>query len=258
MSAILARVAEHGAQPIFLFDLQRQRERLRHDIDRRIAKVLDHGQFILGPEVAELEAELAAFAGVRHAIGVSSGRDALIMALMAHGIGRGDAVLVPAFTFSATAAVVVSVGGRSGRIFVGVVAVQTATWLLRRSVPTGRFRARRAGLIAARRSCRWTSSAAPRTTSAIKRTAQIHRLDGDSRRRAELRRHPPAGARRRFARPPHLRQLLSPTKRCGAVSELVAPSSPTTDHLRRGSSGQIPPPTAASGDGGRWPLRIGL
>lgn len=93
-----------------LFDLGRQQARLRADIDRRIARVLDHGQFILGPEVQELEAKLAAHAGVRHGIGVSSGRDALIMALMALGIGPGDAVLVPAFTFAATAGVVVSVG----------------------------------------------------------------------------------------------------------------------------------------------------
>ena len=93
-----------------LFDLKRQQARLRLDIDRRVAAVLDHGQFILGPEVAELEQRIADFSGVRHCIGVSSGRDALIMALMAHGIGPGDAVFVPAFTFSATAAVVISVG----------------------------------------------------------------------------------------------------------------------------------------------------
>ncbi|MCF3935402.1 DegT/DnrJ/EryC1/StrS family aminotransferase [Acuticoccus sp. M5D2P5] len=110
MTAILARVPATETQPIPLFDLKRQQTRLRHDIDRRIARVLDHGQFVLGPEVAELESELAAFAGVKHSIGVSSGRDALIMALMAMGIGAGDAVLVPAFTFSATAAVVISVG----------------------------------------------------------------------------------------------------------------------------------------------------
>jgi dTDP-4-amino-4,6-dideoxygalactose transaminase len=111
---VLARVtlpAEAlGPTPIPLFDLKRQQARLRHDIDRRVAKVLDHGQFVLGPEVRELEDEIAAFAGVSHAIGVSSGRDALIMALMALGIGAGDAVLVPAFTFSATAAVVITCG----------------------------------------------------------------------------------------------------------------------------------------------------
>lgn len=96
--------------PIPLFDLKRQQARLRADIDRRIAMVLDHGQFILGPEVSELETSLAMFSGVKHAVGVSSGRDALIMALMALNVGAGDAVLVPGFTFSATAAVVMSVG----------------------------------------------------------------------------------------------------------------------------------------------------
>ncbi|MEM7693754.1 MAG: DegT/DnrJ/EryC1/StrS family aminotransferase [Pseudomonadota bacterium] len=109
MSAI-ALQADAALSPIPLFDLKRQQQRLRHDIDRRVAKVMDHGQFILGPEVTALEDDLAAFSGVAHAIGVSSGRDALIMALMAMGVGAGDAVIVPAFTFSATAAVVVSVG----------------------------------------------------------------------------------------------------------------------------------------------------
>lgn len=116
MSGPLA-LAPTGA-PIPLFDLKRQQARLRSDIDARMAHVLDHGQFVLGPEVRALEDELAAFAGVPHAIGVSSGRDALIMALMAHGIGPGDAVLVPGFTFSATAAVVVSVG--AAPVFVDV------------------------------------------------------------------------------------------------------------------------------------------
>lgn len=143
MTAILARVAGHETQPVPLFDLKRQRERLRHDIDRRIARVLDHGQFVLGPEVAELEGELAAFAGVRHAIGVSSGRDALIMALMAHGIGRGDAVLVPAFTFSATAAVVISVGATP--IFVDVSAADYN--MAPAGIADAVARARRAGLM---------------------------------------------------------------------------------------------------------------
>jgi dTDP-4-amino-4,6-dideoxygalactose transaminase len=93
-----------------LFDLTRQGERLGSGLAGRLARVLEHGRFILGPEVAELEAALASYAGVRHAIGVSSGRDALIMALMALGIGRRDAVFVPSFTFSATAGAVVHAG----------------------------------------------------------------------------------------------------------------------------------------------------
>jgi dTDP-4-amino-4,6-dideoxygalactose transaminase len=94
-----------------LFHLARQGERLGPRLAERLAKVLGHGRFVLGPEVAEFEAALAGYAGVRHAVGVSSGRDALIMALMALGIGPRDAVFVPAFTFSATAGAVVAAGG---------------------------------------------------------------------------------------------------------------------------------------------------
>src|SRR5688572_32755953 len=88
---------------VSLFDLTRQSERLGCRLTDRITKVLEHGQFILGPEVAEFELTLARHVGARQAIGVSSGRDALIIALMALGVGHGDAVFVPAFTFSATA-----------------------------------------------------------------------------------------------------------------------------------------------------------
>jgi dTDP-4-amino-4,6-dideoxygalactose transaminase len=93
-----------------VFDLQRQRARLEGDIRRRMDCVLAHGQFILGPEVEQLEQRLAAFSGVGHAIAVSSGRDALTIALMAMGVKAGDAVFVPAFTFAASAGAVVSVG----------------------------------------------------------------------------------------------------------------------------------------------------
>ncbi len=103
---------------INLFDLQRQQSRLGDDLHQRIDAVLAHGQFILGPEVQELETKLADFAGVGHAIAVSSGRDALMIALMAMGVGEGDAVFVPAFTFAATAGAVVSAGARP--IFVDV------------------------------------------------------------------------------------------------------------------------------------------
>jgi UDP-2-acetamido-2-deoxy-ribo-hexuluronate aminotransferase len=91
-------------------DLAEQQQRIRTDLDRRIGQVLDHGAYINGPEVAELEDKLAAFAGCRHAIGVSSGTDALLATLMAKGIGRGDAVFLPSFTFTATAEVVLQCG----------------------------------------------------------------------------------------------------------------------------------------------------
>src|SRR5258707_13978186 len=91
-------VAAEGRVP--LFDLHRQKARLGSELHRRMDMVLAHGQFILGPEVEELEQRLARYAGVKHVIGVSSGRDALMIALMAMGVTNGDAVFVPAFTFS--------------------------------------------------------------------------------------------------------------------------------------------------------------
>jgi dTDP-4-amino-4,6-dideoxygalactose transaminase len=103
---------------IGLFGIQRQPERLRQAIDERLAAVLDHGQFILGPEVADLEARIAAFVGNSHVVTVSSGRDALFIALAAEGIGPGDAVFVPAFTFAATAEVVTSC--RATPVFVDI------------------------------------------------------------------------------------------------------------------------------------------
>src|SRR3954462_3786189 len=77
---------------------------------RRLEAVLAHCQFILGPEVAELEARLAAYCGAKHCVGVSSGTDALQIAMMAEGIGRGDAVFLPAFTYTATAEVPLLLG----------------------------------------------------------------------------------------------------------------------------------------------------
>jgi UDP-2-acetamido-2-deoxy-ribo-hexuluronate aminotransferase len=115
-ASALAAVA--GATRIPLFDLQRQRTRLERDIRRRMDVVLAHGQFILGPEVDDLEKRLASFAGVGHAIAVSSGRDALMIALMAMGVKPGDAVFVPAFTFAATAGAVASIG--AAPVFVDV------------------------------------------------------------------------------------------------------------------------------------------
>jgi len=104
--------------PIALFDMQAQQALIRAELDRRVAHVLSSGRFINGPEVAELEARLAAFAGGGHAVGVSSGTDALQIAMMAEGIGRGDAVFLPAFTYTATAEVPLVLGATP--IFVDV------------------------------------------------------------------------------------------------------------------------------------------
>jgi dTDP-4-amino-4,6-dideoxygalactose transaminase len=84
-------------------DVAAQRRRLGRRIDEAIARVLAHCQFVMGPEVHALEAELARFCGARHVVSVASGTDALILALLAKGIGAGDAVFCPAFTFAATA-----------------------------------------------------------------------------------------------------------------------------------------------------------
>ncbi|HEX3995436.1 MAG TPA: DegT/DnrJ/EryC1/StrS family aminotransferase, partial [Acetobacteraceae bacterium] len=91
-------------------DLPAQQARIRDDLRRRLDAVLQHCQFILGPEVAELERELAAFCGAKHCVSVSSGTDALQIAMMAEDVGRGDAVFLPAFTYTATAEVPLVLG----------------------------------------------------------------------------------------------------------------------------------------------------
>jgi UDP-2-acetamido-2-deoxy-ribo-hexuluronate aminotransferase len=97
-------------QPIPFLDLKAQQARIATDLRRRLDIVLEHCQFILGPEVRELEAELAKFCGAKHCVSVSSGTDALQIAMMAEEIGRGDAVFLPAFTYTATAEVPLVLG----------------------------------------------------------------------------------------------------------------------------------------------------
>jgi UDP-2-acetamido-2-deoxy-ribo-hexuluronate aminotransferase len=97
-------------KPIPFLDLKAQQARIATDLRRRLDTVLEHCQFILGPEIGELEAELAEFCGARHCVGVSSGTDALMIALMAEDIGPGDAVFLPAFTYTATAEVPLVLG----------------------------------------------------------------------------------------------------------------------------------------------------
>ena len=96
--------------PIPFIDLAAQRRRLGRSIDDAVARVLAHCQFIQGPEVWTLEADLAAFCGARHVIACSSGTDALLLILMAWEIGPGDAVICPTFTFHATAEMVALLG----------------------------------------------------------------------------------------------------------------------------------------------------
>ncbi|MBS7538640.1 DegT/DnrJ/EryC1/StrS family aminotransferase [Ancylobacter lacus] len=107
------------AAPIPFIDVATQRARLGSRIDEAVSRVLTHCRFVNGPEVAELEAKLAAFAGARHAVSCASGTDALAMILMAWGVKAGDAVFCPSFTFCATAEVVPWVGATP--VFVDVL-----------------------------------------------------------------------------------------------------------------------------------------
>lgn len=100
-------------------DLKAQRRRLGKRIDDAILKVVDHGAYIMGPEVRELESKLAQFCGAKHCVSCANGTDALALVLMAWGIKPGDAVYVPAFTFVATAEVVAWFGATP--VFVDVL-----------------------------------------------------------------------------------------------------------------------------------------
>ena len=98
------------SQTIPFIDVAAQRRRLGKTIDDAVTKVLNHCQFILGPEVRELETRLAAFCGSKHAISCASGTDALTLVLLAKGVGARDAIFCPSFTFAATAETVALVG----------------------------------------------------------------------------------------------------------------------------------------------------
>ena len=105
--------------PVPFIDIGAQRRRLGRSVDEAVSRVLAHCQFINGPEVTELEAALAAFSGAKHVVSCASGTDALLMVLMAKGVGRGDAVLCPSFTFCATGEAVALTGATP--VFVDVV-----------------------------------------------------------------------------------------------------------------------------------------
>ena len=120
--ALLKRSPEHALTPqqyialpspvtqIEFMDLAAQQDHLRPELEQRIHQVLHHGQYILGPEVQELEEKLAAYTGAKHCIGVANGTDALQIAQMALGIGPGDEVITPGFTYIATAETVALLG----------------------------------------------------------------------------------------------------------------------------------------------------
>src|SRR4051794_2449047 len=129
--------------PISFIDVAAQRRRLGTRIDDAVRRVMDHCLFVNGPEVAELERQLAAFCGARHAIGVASGTDALVLVLMAKGIGRGDAVICPSFTYAASPESIVLAGATpvfcevdENTFNVGPVGIERAVAAAKRAGPT--------------------------------------------------------------------------------------------------------------------------
>ncbi|MFO1407097.1 MAG: DegT/DnrJ/EryC1/StrS family aminotransferase [Steroidobacteraceae bacterium] len=104
-------------------DLKTQYRRIKPSVDARIARVLEHGQYVMGPEVTELEQVLAAYCGTKHCIAVSSGTDALLIALMALDVKPGDEVITSPFTFFATAEMIALIGARP--VFVDI---EPRTW----------------------------------------------------------------------------------------------------------------------------------
>jgi dTDP-4-amino-4,6-dideoxygalactose transaminase len=128
--------------PVPFIDLNAQRQRLGTSIDEAVTRVLNHCQFINGPEVIKLEAELAKYCGAKHVISCASGTDALMMVLMAKKIGPGDAVLCPSFTFCATGEAVALVGASPVFVEVDEVTFNISAESVKRGIAT----AKKAGL----------------------------------------------------------------------------------------------------------------
>ena len=120
-------------------DLKSQQARLQPGINEAIQKVLGHGQYVMGPEVSELETELASFAKVKYALGCANGTDALSLSLMAIGVTAGDAVFCPSFTYCATAESIAILGATP--VFVDIDP-ETACLLYTSPSPRDRTRSR--------------------------------------------------------------------------------------------------------------------
>ncbi|MBR1199461.1 DegT/DnrJ/EryC1/StrS family aminotransferase [Bradyrhizobium sp. AUGA SZCCT0240] len=127
-------------EPIPLIDIAAQRRRLGKSIDDAVSRVLNHCQFINGPEVTALETALAAFSGAKHVVSCASGTDALLMVLMAKNIGPGDAVLCPSFTFSATGEAVALTGATPVFVDVDEATFNMDPASLKRGIATARQR----------------------------------------------------------------------------------------------------------------------
>lgn len=131
-----------AARSIPFIDLEAQRWRLGGSVNDAIARVLDHGRFIMGPEVTELEAALGGFCGAKEVVSCANGTDALGLVLMAKGVGPGDAVLCPAFTFAATAEAIAWTGAAPVLLDVDEVTFNITS----ESLEAGLATARREGL----------------------------------------------------------------------------------------------------------------
>jgi dTDP-4-amino-4,6-dideoxygalactose transaminase len=129
-------------EPVPFIDVAAQRRRLGKSIDEAVSRVLAHCQFINGPEVTQLEAALAKFSGASHVVACARGTDALLMVLMAKGVGRGDAVFCPSFTFCATGEAVALTGATPVFVDVDETTFNMDASSLRRAIAT----ARKAGL----------------------------------------------------------------------------------------------------------------
>jgi dTDP-4-amino-4,6-dideoxygalactose transaminase len=125
-------------EPVPFIDLAAQRRRLGTSVDEAVSRVLNHCQFINGPEVTQLEGDLAAYSGAGHVVSCASGTDALLMVLMAKNIGRGDAVLCPSFTFSATGEAVALTGATPVFVDVDEATFNMNADSLRRGIATAK------------------------------------------------------------------------------------------------------------------------
>jgi dTDP-4-amino-4,6-dideoxygalactose transaminase len=126
------------SEPVPFIDIGAQRRRLGQSIDDAVGRVLTHCQFINGPEVTQLEEALAAFSGASHVVTCASGTDALLMVLMAKGVGPGDAVLCPSFTFCATGEAVALAGATPVFVDVDEATFNMEVNSLKRGIATAR------------------------------------------------------------------------------------------------------------------------